>query len=187
MHKDVKDHSIAFGWVGISSVAVFFAGILACVAVDPAWSWTVSSDADKYYTFGCILGGILVALYGVGKIQYGKTIGYCFAGVMIVLAGICIALQGVFTDESVTTVSKFLFILVAIFSLIAASLCTIEQNKAGKTLYVGAVMVIVLTALCFIASAGENDMITAVTACALAWVAIDGCSIVLENILGGKN
>jgi hypothetical membrane protein len=57
------------------------------------------TDASFYFNYGCIITGVLLAVFGAGIGLYSKHIGYCVGGTLLFAGGILFALVGVYTQD----------------------------------------------------------------------------------------
>ncbi|MCQ2078989.1 MAG: DUF998 domain-containing protein [archaeon] len=196
MNTDVKNHSVAFGWVGIAAIAAFCIMWLACFQADGFWTWGVNSLSDfgvsataaaDYFNYGCIVCGVLFAIYGVGKIHYARATGYQVSGIMFVLAGICFVMVGIFTKDFHHGDYHYFFAVLSFIFFTAALLAgAIQQYYDGMVLPVGAAIIILLTVILMgmTFTFAEAEVWAAVAF--LIWGIIDAGLLIATGIKGGK-
>lgn len=196
MKTDVKNHSAAFGWVGIAAVAAFSIMWLACFQADGFWTWGVNTLSDfgisatvaaDYFNYGCILCGALVAIYGIGKIHSQKLTGYKVSGSMFALAGICLVMVGIFTKDFHNGDYHSVFACLTFIFLTAALLAgAIQQYYEGMVFPVGVAMIILMSLiLCAIQFTFAKAEVYSIVA-ALIWIVLDAGLMIKSGIKGGK-
>lgn len=93
---------ILFSLVGTLTFGVLW---LACILYDPSWDPAQNSISDlsmpptaPIFATACILTGILLALYGIGKVIYDDMPGWV-AGIAMVLGSVGLCAMGMFNKE----------------------------------------------------------------------------------------
>jgi hypothetical membrane protein len=191
-----KTPSSAFGWVGIIAVAAFCIMWLACYAADGTWVWGYNSITDfgisntaaaDYFSYGLVIAGAFLALYGVGRLQTcnGKP-GYAAGGCLLALTGIAIIVIGLLTkDVHSADYHNFFAILAGVFLSASVLAIAIQQYYCGKVLPVGVALVIVLAVIVFAYEFNFAKFEVYAIVAALIWVAMDAALMVKSGISGG--
>lgn len=157
--KVVKDRSTSFAWAGMIGVAAFIIAWLCAESIDTAWQFGVNTlsefgisntDARFYFNYGCMVTGMLIAVFGVGRAVYSKNAGHIAGGVLLLFGGVTLALIGVFTMNDGTlhdiiAVFAALFVFSAIIAVAAGNWAADRKIFAG----IGIVTVCLLTAMVF--------------------------------------
>ncbi len=187
--KLLNDRSTGFAWFGILGVAVFMTIWLFASAADPAWEFGVNTlsefgisdtDAKLFFNFGCMITGILMAVFGVGRAAYGKNVGHSVGGSMIFVAGVALALVGVFTMDQ-GYVHSFVAVVAALFIFMAMIAIAAGNWAAGKKVLagVGVVMVFMLSAM---AIAYDVAMLEAYgIILAMIWFLLESMNMILSS------
>ncbi len=132
-----------FTFAGIL-VGAFVPVIFAIAAMqDGYWEFNVdtlsdlgiSSDklAANLFNYTCIVAGVLVALFGIGK-AYLKAGADCASGVMLMLAGILLAFIGICTKDYAAHIPIALtFFLFAGISVIISGISDWRHGRTATT------------------------------------------------------
>lgn len=161
MNTDVNNHSTAFGWIGIIAVVTYCTIIAICsVIADGSWTWCESvvsrfgindnQTVRDIYNYGSIIFGLLLATYGIGRIEC-KKVGYVVGGILFIFAGACIAIMGLITCADFTRdIHRFFAMLTAIFIVLAMVAIALQYYRDGNILAIGFTLVIGIMAFaCF--------------------------------------
>lgn len=190
-------HAAAFGWIGLIAVAVFAVMWLACLSVDSSWEWGVDSlsqfgvsdtDAADYFMYGCIASGAILAVFGIGLAwSQSPRAGLVSAGVLYIIAGVCVALLGYFDlDYEGGDLHDFFAVMAGILVLGASIAAAADYWSAGKTALGGvAVVLFCIAAACYLGLVEEEAEVWSIV-CALVWTGIVGAATVAGGIKGGK-
>ncbi|MDR2866279.1 MAG: DUF998 domain-containing protein [Methanomassiliicoccaceae archaeon] len=105
-----KERNILIGLVGLLAVFVFLLSWYTAAMSDPAWIFgtnylsdlgvSANETACLFFNGGCIIGGALLALFGVLIIISNKELAGQLAGPLALLAGVSMALVGVFPEDA---------------------------------------------------------------------------------------
>lgn len=196
MNTSVKNSSAAFGWVGIVAAVAFIVMWIACYQADSSWTWGVDAlsnfgvsgtDAADYFNYGCVISGILLAIYGVGKAQSSNVKGYTVAGIMLALTGICVMAVGVFTNDVHNgDYHDFFAILASVFMFAGIIATAIQQYYDGLVIPVGIAMIFCLAIImCTLVFNPEKYEVYSIVI-ALFWIIMDGALMVALCPKGGK-
>jgi len=196
MNADANKQTAAFGWIGIVAVAAFIAMWIACYAVDGAWEWGVNDLSDfgvsdtgaaSIFNYGCIIVGIVLAIYGIGKVCNYDTYGHKYSGLMIAFSGICFSMVGVFsTIYGNGDYHHFFASLTGLFLAAAIVASSAQEWKDGKQIIAGIAIVIacIVTACMVMYPFAEFEVWALVLAA--AWLAIDAGYSIASSIKGVK-
>lgn len=111
--KANTEHRIAVAWLGLIAVAAFTIAWIVAAAIDSStWEFGVNaisdlgasdSDARYYMTIGCLVTGFMLAGFGVctatASTRYKNGTGYSVGGLLLLLAGIFLILNGVISSD----------------------------------------------------------------------------------------
>jgi hypothetical membrane protein len=159
--KVLKDHSTAFAWVGMLAVAIFIIIWLCAESVDTAWQFGVDklslfgisdTDAKFYFNYGCMITGILVAVFGIGRAVYYKNEGHAAGGILLLVGGVALFFVGIFTMNTgdgqmhdFVSVAAALFIFLAMIAIAAGNWFAKREIFAG----IGVALIFFLIAMFF--------------------------------------
>ena len=175
---------------GIMGAFAFCILWMIAVFADPSWTFeesyisdlgvSESETAKVAFTFGCILCGALLALFGVGKTWNGKSASAA-SGVFVAVAGIFLALVGVFNEDT-GDIHKFMAYLFFICILLGIVIGAIGDYKKGNYLFAATAggLVVIAFASYFMVTYAGFEVISVI--CILAWFVIDCIKVGL-----GKN
>ncbi len=170
------------GFAVIGIVAAFLFGIAWIVAAlsDPAWRFGEDAVSDlgvssvqltaDMFMFGCILTGLLVFLFGVGK-TYSETHASRWSGALLLIAGIFLILIGCFNEDwHGGTVHATVAILFFIF-LALSMLVSIPGDWADGKKLCGAVGIVAIVVIIGCAVGESLAFLEAMAiVCALVWL-----------------
>ncbi|MCL2295841.1 MAG: DUF998 domain-containing protein [Methanomassiliicoccaceae archaeon] len=191
--KVSKDRSIAFAWTGMLGVAVFIIAWLCADAIDTAWQFGVNTlsefgisdtDASLYFNYGCcLIAGLLVAVFGVGRAACGKNVGHTAGGIFLFLGGVALILVGFFTmDDDVAhktvAASAALFILLSMIAIAAGNWTADRKIFAG----VGIVFIFVLIAMAIAYDLAELEAYGIILA--MIWLLLESMNMILSSRKG---
>ncbi|MBP5203244.1 MAG: DUF998 domain-containing protein [Candidatus Methanomethylophilaceae archaeon] len=182
---EVKHSAAGFGAIGIFAALIFSVVWVVAASADP--SWTFGSDAlsdlgvskvdtaKNVFNYGCMITGVLLLIYGAGK-AYRFDGAECASGTLAALAGICLALIGVFpSGEKLHILFALLFFVLIAFAIISAGYA---DSKAGRLLN-AAVCACVLTAAVISIAAVSVPMGEAIgVAGCIAWILADSLKLI---------
>ena len=187
--KVSKDHSIAFAWVGMVGVAAFITVWLCAENADAAWQFGVNTlsefgisdtDAKLYFNFGCMITGILVAVFGVGRTLYAKNAGHIAGGVFLFFGGIALALVGFFTMDD-GNIHNFVAIAAALFIFLAMIAVAAGNWVANRHIFagVGIVIVCLLIAMYFAYDVAELEGYGIILA--MIWFVVESVNMIISR------
>lgn len=196
MNTDVKNHSAAFGWIGIVAVAAFCTVIAICSVLSDTWTWCESvvsrfgiddnQTVCDIYNYGSIVFGMLIAVYGLGRIE-SKKYGYSVGGALFILAGICIAIMGIITcADSSRDIHRFFAILTAVFIVAAMVAIALQYRRDGNILALGITLVIWVMAFACFTQFEFSKYETYDTLMGYVWIVFDSIIMIKEGLNGGK-
>lgn len=197
MNTDVKNHSTAFGWIGIIAIVTFCTVIAVCsVLADGSWTWCHSvvsrfginddQTVRDIYNYGSIIFGMLLAIYGIGRIEC-KRVGYTVGGIMFVLAGICIAIMGIITcADSSRDVHRFFAILTALFMIAAMVAIAIQYHADGLIVALGLTIVLGIMAFACFTQFEFAKYETYDTFMGYIWIVFDSIIMIKSGLKGGN-
>ena len=187
MNTDYRTHSAAIGWVGIIAVTAFVAMWLACYQADSSWTWGYNSISDfgisystaaaNYFNYGMLTVGALLAVYGIGRLQYNK----------LAMAGFTLLLIGLFTkDIHSADYHNFFAVLTAMFLALALISITAQEYLDGMIfpLAVAIFVVVAIGSFALLFNFAKFEVYAAVAG--LIWVAMDAAIMVATGIREGK-
>jgi hypothetical membrane protein len=167
-------------------VAVFVIAWVCAASVDTAWQFGVNNlsefgisdtDARLYFNYGCILAGIIVAIFGAGRALNTENAGHTAGGAFIAVGGVFLALIGVFTMDSslhnLVAVSAALFILMGIVAVTAGNWAADRKIIAGA----GIVFVVFLSVMLLVFDVAELEAYGIILA--LVWFLIESVNMIL--------
>jgi hypothetical membrane protein len=156
--KIKRDYNTAFSWFGMIGVAVFLIAWLCAAAVDTTWEFGVNtlsefgiSDtaASEYFNYGCMLTGLFVVLFGLGRILAAKNAYYTVGGTLLIMGGFFLAMVGVFTMDAGDT--HYCVAIMMAFCMFAAVIAITAGNwTAGKKISAGAGIVTAFLLVTFV-------------------------------------
>ena len=198
MNTDYRTHSAAIGWVGIIAVTAFVAMWLACYQADSSWTWGYNSISDfgisystaaaNYFNYGMLTVGALLAVYGIGRLQYNKKkAGYAAGGIFLAMAGFTLLLIGLFTkDIQSADYHNFFALLTAMFLALALISITAQEYLDGMVfpLAVAIFVVVAIASFALLFNFAKFEVYAAVAG--LIWVAMDAAIMVASGIREGK-
>ena len=198
MNTDFKTHSAAVGWVGIIAVTAFIAMWLACYMADSSWTWGYNSITDfgisygtaaaNYFNYGLVTVGALLAVYGIGRLQYNKKrAGYAAGGIFLAMAGFTIVAIGLFTkDFQNADIHNFFAVLTATFLALALISITVQEYKEGMIFPLGVAIFVVLAIASFALLFNFAKFEVYAIVAGLIWVLMDAAIMVVAGIKEGK-
>jgi len=154
--KFKNDHSVAFSWLGMIGVAVFLIAWATAASVDAAWQFGVNTlsefgvsdtDASLYFNYGCcMLTGILIAAFGLGRALYARNAGHTAGGAFLIVGGVFLALVGIFTMDDMdahrfVAVSTALFMFCGIIAVAAGNWVADKKLFAGIGIIITCVLI----------------------------------------------
>jgi len=151
-----KDHSVAFSWLGMIGVAVFLIAWACAASIDTAWQFGVNTlsefgvsdtDASLYFNYGCMITGILVAAFGLGRAAYPKNKWHVGGGIFLALGGIFLALVGMFTMDSWDT-HRLVAIYMTTFLFFGIVAVTAGNWAAERKIFAGIGIVAICMLVC---------------------------------------
>lgn len=183
-----KRSAAGFGPAGIAAAFIFSIAWVVAAAADQSWILGSSYISDlgvsdvslskDLFNYGCMLAGVLMAVYGAGK-AYAYKNAECASGILLVFAGIMLILIG-FVHEG-DTYHRPISILFFIFLVFAILCAGYADGKAGRMLNAAAAAFAVAAgAMAFFGISiemGESIM----AAGALAWIVCDGVKLILSR------
>ncbi len=109
------------------------------------------TDAKYIFNFACNIGGVLLALFGVG-IVLQKTNEYTvFSGILVVCAGVFLFLIGIFTmNIGNGNLHNFVAMTFGILMIIAILSMAIGDLKDGKIVFSGISIIVLMCIMSFI-------------------------------------
>jgi len=190
--KASKDRSIAFAWAGMIGVAAFIIAWMCAEAVDTAWQFGINTlsefgvsdtDASLYFNYGCMITGILVAVFGVGRAVYAKNVGHSLGGVLLVFGGASLALVGVYTMDDgdlhkFVAVCAALFIFLSMIAIAAGNWSANRKILAG----IGIVFVFLLIAMCMAYDIAKLEAYGIILA--MIWFLLESVNMILSSRKG---
>lgn len=198
MEADSTKHAAAFGWVGLLAVVAFAVTWLACFSVDPSWVWGTDSisrfgvsdtDAADYFRYGCIATGALLAVFGTGLVySMSGRAGMVIAGVLFLIAGVCIILCGNYTlDYEGGDIHRFFAAMAGMLVLGASIAAAAYIWKSGHIglggIAVSLFMITFAAALAF----GFEEFEAYAAVCGMIWIGLVGAYQVGSNLTEGEN
>lgn len=198
MNTNFKTHSAAIGWVGILAVTAFIAMWLACYQADSSWTWGYNSLSDfgisygtpaaNYFNYGMVTVGALLAVYGIGRLQYNKKKGgYAAGGIFLAMAGFTILLIGLLTkDVQSADYHNFFAVLTAMFLALALIAITVQEYKDGMVLPLGVSIFVVVAIAAFALLFNFAKFEVYAIVAGLLWVAIDAAIMIATGIKEGR-
>jgi len=175
--------------VGIFAAFMFAVVWMVAVFADGSWSFGVDELSDlgisdvcnaaNIFNYGCMLFGILIAVFGAGKIaiRYGHDIS---TGILLVLAGAFLVLAAIYTKDSYDLHMFFVYMFVLMMGL-AAVVNAIGDFRKGKNLFAAIGSMLVVVTIGGYAVGGLAGLESAGAVCLIVWMAAAGASIVASK------
>ena len=187
--KVSKDRSIAFAWFGFIGVAAFAIALICAEAIDTTWQFGVNylsdlgiseTDASSYFNTGCLIAGILLAVFGIGRAAFPKNAGHIAGGVLIVFGSIAFALIGVYTSDTGDT-HTFLAYTAVLFVFMAIVAVTVGNWIADRKVFagVGVIVVLMLAAMALAYDAPKFEAYGIVLA--MIWFVVEGINMIISS------
>jgi len=188
--KVSKDHSSAFAWAGMLGAAVFIIMLAYLGSVDNGWQFGSSvlcksdfsgTDAGTVFKFGCMLTGILLVIFGIGRAVYAKNAGHAAGGVFLVISGITFAFVGIFTLNDRHDWHYFVAVSAAVFMLLAAISIAAGNWVANRKIFAGiaVVFVFIVVAMCFAYDLANLESYGFILA--IIWVVMESVNMIASS------
>jgi hypothetical membrane protein len=170
-------------------VAVFITAWVCAASVDTAWQFGVNtlsefgiSDtaASLYFNYGCMLTGLLIMIFGLGRALNAANWGHIAGGALIVFGGAFLALVGVYTmDEG--NVHYFVAISAALFISLGMAAVAIGNWSADKKIFagVGIVSVCLFIIMVFALDVAEIEAYGIILA--MVWFLTESVNMILSG------
>ena len=183
-----------FGTVGLVAAFIFSIVWIVAACADP--SWTLGEDfvsklgvsgvslAADLFNYGCIIAGILLFVYGIGK-AYAYKGSECASGMLFAVSGLLLVLIGLVhsgnTYHSIIAVLLFVFL---VFAIIAAAATDAKEGRMLNAAVGACVLAAALiTFLCVSEEMGEAVMIAGT----LAFVVADSLKMIFDRDMFKRN
>ena len=185
--KEENRSAAGFGAIGLVAAFIFSVVWVVAACADPSWTFgndyvsklgvsSVNVAADMF-NYGCILVGILMFVYGIGK-AYAYRGAECASGMLMMIAGaLLFAIGIVHSGEDYHFLFSVLLMVCLAFAIIAAGSA---DGKEGRMLNAAVcACVLAAAAIAFLGISpemGEAVMIAGT----IAWVAADSLKLILD-------
>lgn len=185
-----KDHSSAFAWAGILGAAVFIIMLAYMGSTNGGWQFGSSvlcksdlsgTDLDLIFKLGCMLSGILLAVFGIGRTAYAKNAGHTAGGVFLIIGGIAFAFVGMFSLSDMrdwhyfVAVSAAVFILLAVIAIAAGNWVADRKILAG----IGVVFTFMTVAMFFAYDLANLESYGFILA--IIWVILESVNMIASS------
>jgi len=166
-----------FGLAGVTFFAVCW--IIAAVG-DPGWAFGENMisdlgasglDTEGIFNIGCIIGGMLVLVSGIGMTTIKKEKIYFASGIITALTGVFLTMIGLFPEDVGDAHVIFAFLVFA--SLLAGMIVTAVGDLIyGKKIYfgIGIVLIVLVPFIAFTQSLAFLE--AAVAILGLIWLSV---------------
>jgi len=179
MKKKLKGRS-SIGIFGLAGVAFFAVCWIIAATGDPGWVFGESMisdlgasglDTEVVFNSGCILGGMLVLISGIGMTTVKKEKIYFASGIIVALTGVFLTMIGLFPEDVGS--AHVIFALLVFAALLAGMIVTaIGDLVYGEKIYFGINVVLILL-VPFIAFTQSFEFLEAATAIlGLIWLSV---------------
>ncbi len=195
MNTNVNNHSAAVGWIGIFAVVALVVVWLASYAQGIGWKFGINTISDfgvasksaDIFNYGIVVVGILISLYGVGKMAVSNKVGYSVAGNLLAIGGIFIAMMGLLTvDVKNGDYHKMAAMIGAILMFAGLMATAIQQYRDGLIIPIG-IAIVLFIAMFFCAlmyGYAKGQVICLIIA--MVWACMDAALMISSGLKGAE-
>jgi len=187
-----KDHSIAFAWVGMIAVIAFLIAWAGAAAADTAWQFGVNNlsdfgvsdtDAKLYFNYGCIITGILLLCWGLGRIAFVKSPGHVAGGVLIAFGSIGLIGVGMFNSDTGDW-HLFFAVTAGLFFFLAIAAVAVGNWMADRKVFAGIGLVITIMLFAMFLAYDIAMLEAYGIILAMIWVLVESTNMILSHRKG---
>jgi len=188
--KVSKDHSSAFAWAGILGAAVFIIMLAYLGSANNGWQFGSSvlcktdfsgTNTDLLFKCGCMLTGILLVIFGIGRAIYAKNVGHAAGGVFLVISGITLAFVGIFTLKDMNDWHYFVSVSAALFMLLAVIAIAAGNWVANRKVFAGIGVVFVFMAVAMFFAYDLANLESYGFILAIIWVVMESVNMIASS------